>query len=146
MNKDSGLTNFDGYNLPIYNSLIKKFIPPKNLRLDDSQQCLVDNLFNSLHNSFNLCISINALSLYFNKMVEKPLGGNFSYYAIFKGLKKEIFVKWSEVIEIVKDDKNAIWQGYYQCFHNRTGHRTGKIIGSQFIGRTDGRTAVEPVM
>ena len=138
MNKDSSSTNFDGYNLPIYNSLIKKFIPPKNLRLDDSQQCLVDNLFNSLHNSFNLRISVNALCLFFNKMVEKPLGRNFSYYAIFKGLKKEIFVKWSKVIEIVKDDKNAIWQGYYQCFQNRTGHRTGKISGSRFTGRTNG--------
>ena len=33
-----------------------------------------------------------------------------------------------------------------QCFKNQTGDRTGKVTGSQFIGRTGGRTAIEPVM
>ena len=34
---------------------------------------------------------------------------------------------------------------YFQCFQNRTGHWTGKVTGSQFTGRTDCRTAIEPL-
>ncbi|RVW61913.1 hypothetical protein CK203_065504 [Vitis vinifera] len=36
-------------------------------------------------------------------------------------------------------------ENHHQCFQNRTGDRTGKVIGSRFTGRTGGRTAIEPV-
>ena len=41
---------------------------------------------------------------------------------------------------------NIKFDNYFeQCFQNRTGHQTRKVIGSWFTGRTDGQTAVEPV-
>lgn len=59
--------------------------------LDDIQQCLLDNIWNTRGDGKKILNSLNALAFYFSKIENKPLSKNFSYYVILNGFKKGIF-------------------------------------------------------
>ncbi|RVW57948.1 hypothetical protein CK203_051789 [Vitis vinifera] len=58
-------------------------------------------------------------------------------------IMRSLQLRWPESCPTNLKRKKSL--GGQQCFQNRTGDRTGKVTGSRFIGRTGGRTAIEPV-
>lgn len=93
MDQQHGKMRFDGYLLALYPKGDKRFRKPVGYTIDDNQQCLVDNLFCSLHDKDSLITSLNALCVYFSKIKEKPLLKIFLFYLVFKGIKPGIYLK-----------------------------------------------------
>lgn len=104
---------FDDYLLPLYPKGDRRFKKPAGYTLGDNQQCLVDNLFCSLHDKNSLIISLNVLCVYFLKIKEKPLSKNFSFYVVFKGYNPVIYLMWIKVLEQIRGFKNPVFRGYY---------------------------------
>ena len=62
------------------------FRPLENLPIDNQQKCLLDAIWRARNGKEKLDACC-ALQYYLNKIMEPPLGRNFSYYALLNGPK-----------------------------------------------------------
>ncbi|KAI9095316.1 hypothetical protein K1719_026350 [Acacia pycnantha] len=77
----------------------KAFKPLPHLpTLDESQQCLLDALWNA-STAKQKHTTLNALNFYFSKILEKPLSKNFSFYVLFRGERPGIYINYPELIQ-----------------------------------------------
>ena len=83
-------------------------------RIDETQQCLLDNLWNSRGDTQRFLNSINALSIYFNQenIAEKG-SSNFSFFVVFRGRLPGIYSYWPDVLQQVENFPSPIWKGFY---------------------------------
>lgn len=91
------LFNFGPYQLFSFNhNQFDEFDVPLNLNLDESQQVLLDNLWNCQTQSQKTRV-LYALSQYMTAIQKKPLSKNFSHYVVSQGFHCGVFVNWSSV-------------------------------------------------
>lgn len=85
------LYNFGSYQLFSFRE--NKFESQGNIQVDENQQVLLDNIWNS-KTLMQKQKSLQALSQYLSSIQKKLASNNFSHYVLTKGYHTGVFVKW----------------------------------------------------
>lgn len=117
MTKGKGVSrnilSFGQTQLVSYENTHRQYISKDCLRLDDSQRCIIDNIWNiNSTNTTEKIMVISALIFYFGKIQEKPKGKNFCCYALFTGPKYGLYKTYPELQQAIGATK-ASFRGYY---------------------------------
>ena len=91
------------------------FRPLENLPIDNQQKCLLDAIWRARNGKEKLDACC-ALQYYLNKIMEPPLGRNFSYYALLNGPKPGLYCYYSTLLSA----KENVIQPYYKGFYSFT--------------------------
>lgn len=83
------LYNFGPYQLFSFKE--NKFNTPPQLQVDENQQVLLDNLWNS-KTLIQKQKSLQALAQYLSSIQKKSASKNFSYYVVTKGFHTGVFI------------------------------------------------------
>lgn len=81
--------------------------------INDTQQCLFDNIWNSKHDHQSFLASSNALSYYFDQQNRGNPTKRFSFYFVSKGRQPGIYAHWPEVLQQIENYPGPIFRGFY---------------------------------
>lgn len=104
------LYNFGPYQLFSINE--NKFEAPNHVHTDESQQVLLDNIWNS-KTQLQKHRALQALSQYMSSIQKEPTSKNFSHYVVTKGFYTGVFVKWVSVKRVTNGHEWPCYKGFY---------------------------------
>ncbi|KAL5997401.1 hypothetical protein ACLOJK_008331 [Asimina triloba] len=86
--------------------------PLTNMSVDTQQKCLLDAIWRqgTTSQKLNACCS---LQWYFHKIMQPPLGKNFSFYALCTGKNKGIYAYYSSLMKAIGLEKDHQYRGFY---------------------------------
>ena len=81
--------------------------------IDETQQCLLDNLWSSRGDTKKFLNSLNALSIFFQQKNNGVGSNNFSFFVVFRGRLPGIYSYWSDVLQQVENFPSSSWKGFH---------------------------------
>ena len=81
--------------------------------IDETQQCLLDNLWSSRRDTKKFLNSMNALSIFFQQKNNGVGSNNFSFFVVFRGRLPGIYSYWSDVLQQVENFPSSSWKGFH---------------------------------
>lgn len=113
--EENKIAKYGRFSISVYKGICTyKF--KNRTRLDDYQNCIIDNIWNVLtdvHAMHKRKVIIGVLVDYFTKQSTQPQNKRFLYYVIYSDSKCGIYSTWAEAKLSIEKSVNASWARAY---------------------------------